>query len=175
MWASKTIMLCDVAVREASVMIFSRPTGALEQEPDAAGTDDRQDDGERQRHDQHLPVAELDLGRERRGQEEQEGGLAVRRGDRRDVGPGVDRDREMLELAGRDGTRLERGLGLVDEDRGHEDVVRDRAEPPRRREEREQAALGVLGERELHHGLEEPVVADHIDDAEEHHEQRHER
>ncbi len=145
---------------------------ASEQQPGGQHRDDRHDHEVGERHLHHPSVAQHDQRSQRGRQEEEERSLSVGRGDRGDVGPRVDRDREELELLRADEARLVGRRSLVDEHRSHEDVVADRAQDAARRVERQLLPLRLLTERELDHGSEELLCRDDVHDAEEHDEQR---
>ncbi len=138
-----------------------------EPEPESGQADCRAHDRVRQCHLEHLPVPEADFRGQRGREEEQESRLTVRRRDARDVRPGVDRDRQLLELHGIDQPHLVRLLRRVDEDRGDEDVVRDRAEAAAGTVEGHLLAFLLEAQRPHHDRVEEPLILDHGHDHEE--------
>lgn len=90
---------------------------------DAKQSHDREHQRIGQRHPYHPAIRKTYERREGGGQQEQEGGLAIWRRYRRQVGTGVDRHGQQLKLSGADNALLHGRFSLVDVDRPDEDVI----------------------------------------------------
>ena len=126
----------------------------------------------RRRHLHHAEVVQLHQRRHGRRQDEQERRLAVRRRARRQVRAHVDRNSEVLEVIVCHVRSTGSGLVVdlrdrLDEDRSDEDVVADHREEAVHHVQRDRLVLDRQAEDGVDDRLEDMLLLDDRDDAEE--------
>ena len=126
----------------------------------------------RHRHHHHAPVGKPNQRRQRGGEQKQERGLAVGRRHAGNVGAGVDGHRQQFELLAADDAGFEGIVHLPDVDGRHEDVVADHRKNAVGDVEDARLLLHRQRQHVVDHRLEQRLVGDHGDDAEEHAQER---
>lgn len=146
---------------------WARSSPRLERVPHSQPSDEREYDrvGKRELH--HTTVTQPDQRGEAGGQQEQEGRLSVGSRNRRDVGPDVDGDRDMLELLASEQPSIERLLCLGDVRSGDKDIVRHCREQSVCPVEGLELPPPVEAQCPADDGLEELLLVNHADDSKE--------